>query len=218
MELGLSRKDVNLLMSSVDVDHDGLVSYAEFVPMCFSILVDRFTDQILSNAMLHSDDLLAKDLIARFAACDAHGSGQLSPHRVKLVRRNQRSAVSPVLLHWRRTLGAQLKLTLLWAQCLDSFSFEVFAMSQYQIHAMMTVAPLRASEMVDYERFAPIAAATVRKMMDANYMRRRYLAIQSLSETEEFQARVGRRWEVGVCGDAPCRSACTGSDVHLCRI
>jgi Ca2+-binding EF-hand superfamily protein len=36
-EMGLTRKDINLLLGRVDANHDGLVSYEEFVPICFQV-------------------------------------------------------------------------------------------------------------------------------------------------------------------------------------
>ena len=36
-KLGLTRKDINLIMSSADTNNDGLVSYDEFIPVCFQV-------------------------------------------------------------------------------------------------------------------------------------------------------------------------------------
>lgn len=36
-KLGLTRKDINLIMSTVDINHDGQISYDEFVPVCFQV-------------------------------------------------------------------------------------------------------------------------------------------------------------------------------------
>jgi hypothetical protein len=36
-ELGLTRKDINLILSQIDVDRNGLVSYEEFIPVCFQV-------------------------------------------------------------------------------------------------------------------------------------------------------------------------------------
>lgn len=38
-ELGLTRKDINLILSHIDVDRDGLVSYEEFIPVCFQVRI-----------------------------------------------------------------------------------------------------------------------------------------------------------------------------------
>ena len=37
--LGLTRREVNLLMAEADEDEDGKVSYEEFVPLCFDLLL-----------------------------------------------------------------------------------------------------------------------------------------------------------------------------------
>jgi hypothetical protein len=83
--LGLSRKDINMLMSKVDVDEDGLVSYAEFLPICFSILVERFADQMMASEALSHDDLLLDAVLQRFEAV-AEGAGMVTVRQVKLVR------------------------------------------------------------------------------------------------------------------------------------
>ena len=36
-KLGLTRKDINLIMSTVDANKDGSISYEEFVPICFQV-------------------------------------------------------------------------------------------------------------------------------------------------------------------------------------
>lgn len=43
-ELGLTRKDINLILSQIDVDKNGLISYEEFIPVCFQVC----------NAVLHA--------------------------------------------------------------------------------------------------------------------------------------------------------------------
>lgn len=89
--LGLSRKDINMLMSKVDVDADGLVTYAEFLPICFSILVERFADQMLASEVLSQDDTLVNAVLQRFEAVGGGegggGGGNLMTMRqIKQVR------------------------------------------------------------------------------------------------------------------------------------
>merc|ERR1719261_602113 len=38
-DLGFTRKEVNLMMNEVDVNGDNLVSYEEFAPLCYQMLV-----------------------------------------------------------------------------------------------------------------------------------------------------------------------------------
>ena len=40
-KLGLTRKDINLIMSSADANKDGLISYEEFIPVCFQVQIKK---------------------------------------------------------------------------------------------------------------------------------------------------------------------------------
>eukprot|EP00741_Cyanophora_paradoxa_P007537 tig00001154_g7290.t1 len=80
-DLGLTRKEINAIMVEVDVDHDGLVSYEEFRPLCFSILVERFKTQVLE--MQQSGTELDEFLLETFAAGDPEGTGFLSYAEVR---------------------------------------------------------------------------------------------------------------------------------------
>ena len=46
-DLGLTRKEINALMQEVDADGDGMVTYDEFVPLCFDMLVELLKDELL---------------------------------------------------------------------------------------------------------------------------------------------------------------------------
>jgi len=52
----------------VDQDGDGNISYAEFMPLCFNILVERFKDDVLAEAALQSSDALTQMLLEEFEA------------------------------------------------------------------------------------------------------------------------------------------------------
>lgn len=82
-DLGLTRKDINLLMSEADVDGDGKISYQEFIPICFNILVERFKDQVLTSEALQSNDELMQTLLATFQDADEAGAGKLPLSIVK---------------------------------------------------------------------------------------------------------------------------------------
>uniref|UniRef100_A0A7S0QZZ8 EF-hand domain-containing protein n=1 Tax=Pyramimonas obovata TaxID=1411642 RepID=A0A7S0QZZ8_9CHLO len=82
-ELGLTRKEINLLMSECDTDGDGNISYTEFLPICFNILVERFKDQIQSDRALQSSDQLEQTLMEIFQQFDKEGSGTLTVHHTK---------------------------------------------------------------------------------------------------------------------------------------
>jgi hypothetical protein len=44
--LGLTRREINVLMSEADDNGDGVISYAEFAPVCFMVLSDMLAKQI----------------------------------------------------------------------------------------------------------------------------------------------------------------------------
>jgi len=48
-DLGLTRKEINALMQEVDADGDGMVTYDEFVPLCFDMLVELLKDELLKS-------------------------------------------------------------------------------------------------------------------------------------------------------------------------
>lgn len=76
-ELGLTRKEINLLLSECDTNQDGAVSYNEFVPLCFNLLVERFKDQMLSNQALQGTDQLQMMLLDALEIEDADATGML---------------------------------------------------------------------------------------------------------------------------------------------
>lgn len=85
-QLGFSRKEVNLLMSSIDANDDGKISYDEFIPMCFLVLVERKVAKMEEEEALSSDDAMQQILLDYFAAMDVDQTGQLS-------RRNLNEAI-----------------------------------------------------------------------------------------------------------------------------
>ncbi|GLC34270.1 hypothetical protein PLESTB_001603700 [Pleodorina starrii] len=84
-ELGLTRKDINLILSHIDADRDGLVSYEEFIPVCFQVLVERFKDEIVVNDILGNTDELQQMLLAAFRDADPDNAGLLPQRTVKAV-------------------------------------------------------------------------------------------------------------------------------------
>merc|ERR1711988_1267815 len=44
-----TRKEINVLLSEVDVDGDGKVTYDEFVPLCFQLLVEMVSDSLVET-------------------------------------------------------------------------------------------------------------------------------------------------------------------------
>jgi Ca2+-binding EF-hand superfamily protein len=73
--LGLSRKEVNTLMHAVDVDLSGTISYAEFGPLCFDILVEILKDELLQAQRNPSE--LEDYILSQFSGADTEGVGKL---------------------------------------------------------------------------------------------------------------------------------------------
>ena len=139
-ELGLTRKEINLLLSDVDVDDDGLVSYSEFAPLCFDILVERFKDDVLAEAALESADALTMALIEEFQRKETTIGGKDEP--LGKMHRN------------------------LVKQALVDLSAEFLGLSKLQITAIMSEATTIENDEVDYEIFAPSAARMIYSMVD----------------------------------------------------
>lgn len=65
-QLSLTRKEINLLLLEVDTNVDGLISYDEFTPLCFNILVERFKDDVLA------EQAMASRYVMRVSQIQAH--------------------------------------------------------------------------------------------------------------------------------------------------
>ena len=80
-DLGFSRREVNVLMSRVDVTGDGLVSYAEFVPLCFELLVQMFANELVE--VPKNEVALTAIVLQIFQRSDTTRSGKLSIAAIK---------------------------------------------------------------------------------------------------------------------------------------
>ena len=50
-DLGLKKKEINALLNAIDVDGDGKVTYQEFVPLAYDILVTIIANDFKENNM-----------------------------------------------------------------------------------------------------------------------------------------------------------------------
>lgn len=74
-DLGLTRKEVNVLMHSVDVDVSGTITYDEFAPLCFDILVEILKDELLQAQRNPTE--MEQYLLSQFSGADPGGAGKL---------------------------------------------------------------------------------------------------------------------------------------------
>lgn len=71
-------------MSEIDIDENGEVSYEEFIPTCFNLLVERFKYMVMQNQALKSDDALESALIEEFAKEDSEDAqGFITPNQIR---------------------------------------------------------------------------------------------------------------------------------------
>mmetsp|Transcript_42874 Transcript_42874/g.68964 ORF Transcript_42874/g.68964 Transcript_42874/m.68964 type:complete len:407 (-) Transcript_42874:453-1673(-) len=84
-EVGLNKKEINLLLSEVDFNADGRVEYSEFAPLCFEILVERATTVQMENAAFSSQDDLTRLLLDAFVLADCDGSSVLRLRDIKCI-------------------------------------------------------------------------------------------------------------------------------------
>jgi len=74
--LNLSRREVNLLMAEADGDDKGKISYEEFVPLCFDLLLKNLQDDIF--LLQRNRGELENYLLEIFQYADAEGCGFLA--------------------------------------------------------------------------------------------------------------------------------------------
>ena len=83
-DLGLSKKEINLLLAESDRNADGVVDYDEFVPVCFDILVERAKNKRLESDALASTDAVTTALLDAFRRADVDPpTGKLKVRQLK---------------------------------------------------------------------------------------------------------------------------------------
>lgn len=76
--LGLTRKEINILLHEVDENEDGNVSYQEFLPLCFNLLVEIVSQQFEASEVPRDEAELKDFFTDLFAAADVEGNGLLA--------------------------------------------------------------------------------------------------------------------------------------------
>lgn len=96
-DIGLTRKEVNILMHQCDVDGDGHISYEEFVPLCFEMLTEILKDELLQEK--RSPTELEQFLVQLFSEADVEGIGALSPLAMKEVIKGADFGLTRLQIH-----------------------------------------------------------------------------------------------------------------------
>ena len=96
-DIGLTRKEINILMHQCDADGDGNISYEEFVPLCFEMLTEILKDQFLQEMRPPTE--LEMFLIERFNEVDAGGSGMLNTIQLRDTIKNCDFGLTRIQIH-----------------------------------------------------------------------------------------------------------------------
>ena len=153
--LGVTKQQINVLMSETDLDGDGNVCYEEFVPICYGIFVEMFKEDLLRKEVRNSADWLESTIIEHFTAQDKNGVGKL-PHK----------AVKKVL------------------QRLSYEGFFIMGLSNLQVMAIMSEANLDSSNCVDYVLFARTAAGMIYNLLDTDAITKRQTALATMADSD----------------------------------
>jgi Ca2+-binding EF-hand superfamily protein len=84
-DLGLTRKEINMLLSEADENADGVIEYEEFAPLCFRILVEKFKEDYLQTKALQEAGELESVMLDSFAEKGMGDNGKLTRKQVKKV-------------------------------------------------------------------------------------------------------------------------------------
>lgn len=98
-DIGLTRKEINILMHQCDVDGDGKVSYEEFIPLCFEMLVEVMKSELLKESHMGSADMLQGYLFDIWSAQDHNQTGSLDAVQLKMALSHADLGLTEMQLH-----------------------------------------------------------------------------------------------------------------------
>ena len=96
-DIGLTKKEINILMHQSDVDGDGQITYEEFVPLCFEMLTEILKDELLAEK--RSPTELEVFLTEVWKEADYNDTGVLSPIELKDSLRRADLGLSRLQIH-----------------------------------------------------------------------------------------------------------------------
>jgi|SaaInlStandDraft_7_1057024.scaffolds.fasta_scaffold34571_1 Ca2+-binding EF-hand superfamily protein len=96
-DLGLTRNEINVLMSEVDEDNNGLISYEEFVPLCLGVLTEVIKSNLLD--VQRGQNVLSEMLLHVYTEVDTAFTGLLPFSTVRNVLRECDLGLSSLQIH-----------------------------------------------------------------------------------------------------------------------
>lgn len=106
-DLGLSRKEINALMAEADANADGKITYEEFMPLCYQILVEIVSEEVKKEAIptnLAQVTDFFKDL---FRSADTQDEGVLHYQDIMELMRQAELGLSTMQIHMMMAEGEQ---------------------------------------------------------------------------------------------------------------
>lgn len=95
--LGLTNKEIKALMLRVDENEDGVISYEEFAPLCFELLLQRFKRTIYEDARDSNDLKLYLEEV--FASQDEEQTGLLDVESLRTGLKEAELGLTPLKIH-----------------------------------------------------------------------------------------------------------------------
>lgn len=206
-ELGLTRRDINLLLSQIDVNEDGVITYDEFVPLCREVLVERFKEELMTNDIMNTQDGLQQvgegrgsSVIPVTLRCVFKSqSRRTCRHQALLCTVNNaihtrvKTFFLPVLpqelLRAFKKIDPEDKGTLAPKKvrsALEELSFQVLGLTAFQVLSLVSQAPRNPEGLVEYIKFVPTAALMIYSMFDSSAMKHRLEAIHKLAANDSI--------------------------------
>lgn len=96
-DIGLTKREINILSFQVDQDGDGQISYKEFAPLCYEMLVEILTQQLVEEN--RTPTMVEELLLESFARKDINQVGRLDPFELKDVLVKCDFGLSKLQLH-----------------------------------------------------------------------------------------------------------------------
>mmetsp|Transcript_49815 Transcript_49815/g.128165 ORF Transcript_49815/g.128165 Transcript_49815/m.128165 type:complete len:446 (-) Transcript_49815:191-1528(-) len=97
-DLGLTRKEINILMAEVDADDDGTISLSEFYPLFHNIMVEMIVKANLIASDRTSDEI-ANFLLELFKTADESDSGFLKHSNIRELLRSADLGLTKLQIH-----------------------------------------------------------------------------------------------------------------------
>lgn len=98
-DLGLTRHEVNVLMLEVDENEDGLISYEEFIPVCFDVLVQIVAQDVAQEKVPSEERQVAEFLSDLFVQADVDRRGRLHRSLLRDLLRTAELGLTRIQIH-----------------------------------------------------------------------------------------------------------------------